>query len=215
MAYSELLAALAESIAKGKEGDARELVEGALGKGIPPDVVMMEGVARGAATVSEWYETYEVGLIEVYEAAEAIKAVFRILEPELKRGRIGPIGRAVIGVIEGDIHDIGKNIVATLLRGAGFEVIDLGRDVLVERFVDEAVDRKADIIAISTMMTTTMPNMRRVVEVLDRRGLRNKIKVLLGGRPITQRFADAIGADGYGKNGYEAVKKAKQLMRER
>ncbi len=215
MAYSELLAALAESIAKGKVGDARELVEGALGKGIPPDVVMMEGVARGAATVSEWYETYEVGLIEVYEAAEAIKAVFRILEPELKRGRIGPIGRAVIGVIEGDIHDIGKNIVATLLRGAGFEVIDLGRDVLVERFVDEAVDRKADIIAISTMMTTTMPNMRRVVEVLDRRGLRNKIKVLLGGRPITQRFADAIGADGYGKNGYEAVKKAKQLMRER
>ena len=215
MAYSELLAALAESIAKGKVGDARELVEGTLGKGIPPDVVMMEGVARGAATVSEWYETYEVGLIEVYEAAEAIKAVFRILEPELKRGRIGPIGRVVIGVIEGDIHDIGKNIVATLLRGAGFEVIDLGRDVLVERFVDEAVDRKADIIAISTMMTTTMPNMRRVVEVLDRRGLRNKIKVLLGGRPITQRFADAIGADGYGKNGYEAVKKAKQLMRER
>lgn len=215
MAYSELLAALAESIAKGKEGDARELVEGALRKGIPPDVVMMEGVARGAATVSEWYETYEVGLIEVYEAAEAIKAVFRILEPELKRGRIGPIGRVVIGVIEGDIHDIGKNIVATLLRGAGFEVIDLGRDVLVDMFVDEAVDRKADIIAISTMMTTTMPNMRRVVEVLDRRGLRNKIKVLLGGRPITQRFADAIGADGYGKNGYEAVKKAKQLMRER
>lgn len=215
MAYSELLAALAESIAKGKVGDARELVEGALRKGIPPDVVMMEGVARGAATVSEWYETYEVGLIEVYEAAEAIKAVFRILEPELKRGRIGPIGRVVIGVIEGDIHDIGKNIVATLLRGAGFEVIDLGRDVLVERFVDEAVDRKADIIAISTMMTTTMPNMRRVVEVLDRRGLRNKIKVLLGGRPITQRFADAIVADGYGKNGYEAVKKAKQLMRER
>lgn len=209
----DLLKELIKAIVDGDRVAARELAKQAINFGLTPELIFSEGVGKGVALVSERYSRYEVWLDDVERAAKAVEAVREVLDPLMKGRR--PIGRVAIGVIEGDIHDIGKNLVSQLLSGVGFEVFDLGRDVPIERFIDEALRRDVDIIALSTMMTTTMPNMRKLIQTLKKRGLRARFKVLIGGGPVTQEFADKIGADGYGKDGYEAIKKARELIEQR
>ena len=174
----------------------------------------------GAVVARRTFETApqadgEYFLPELIQSAEAMKAAMAVLHPVLERSgaeAAASRGRAVIGTIEGDIHDIGKNLVSSLLSANGFEVLDLGADVKVDRFIDAAVEAKADLICLSALLTTTMVNQRRVLSRLHERGLRNRFKVLVGGAPVTQKWADEIGADGYGENATAAVRAALKTL---
>jgi len=162
------------------------------------------------------FEEGEIFLVHLVTAGEMVKkAVSEYIEPSLKKARMErkPLGKVVIGTVAGDIHDIGKNIVATLLFSAGFEVIDLGRDVPVEEFIKAVKEHKPDVLGLSALLTTTMPVQKEVIEALKKNGLRDKVKVIVGGAPVTAQWAEQIGADGYAENGVAAVKLVKKLLK--
>jgi 5-methyltetrahydrofolate--homocysteine methyltransferase len=162
--------------------------------------------------VGDKFRCNEVYVPEVLVAARAMKKSLGLLKPLLTQTGAKPVGTAVIGTVKGDLHDIGKNLVGMMLEGAGFEVIDLGADVAPEKFVQAAKDTRAQIVGISTLLTTTMLGMKDVLHALERAELRSKVKVMVGGAPVTQSFADELGADGYGESAAEAVDKAKELL---
>jgi methanogenic corrinoid protein MtbC1 len=164
------------------------------------------------AVVSRKYDEEEYFVPEILLCADAMYAALEVLRPHVKAESLPHQGKVVIGVIEGDIHDIGKNIVRMMLEGAGLEVHDLGRDVPVARFADEAERLDADIIAMSTLMSTTMEGMRRVVQELERRGTRDRFQILIGGSPLSTTFAESIGAEAYGRDAAEAVRLARQML---
>ncbi len=193
-----------------------ELVDEALKKHSPEEVI--EKALRPAMEeVGRKFEEGEYFIAELALIGDVFKDVFeKKIKPRLKRrGGGDSIGKVVIGTIEGDIHDIGKNIVAIIFEAAGFEVIDLGVDVPAEKFVEEAEKNNADVIAISALLTTTMVNMRKVIEELERRGVRSKYIVAVGGSPVTEEFAKSIGADVYGKDAYDGLKKVIEEIRRR
>jgi corrinoid protein of di/trimethylamine methyltransferase len=162
------------------------------------------------------FEEGEIFLVHLVTAGEMVKkAVSEYIEPSLKKARMErkPLGKVVIGTVAGDIHDIGKNIVATLLFSAGFEVIDLGKDVPVEEFIKAVKEHKPDVLGLSALLTTTMPVQKEVIEALKKNGLRDKVKVIVGGAPVTAQWAEQIGADGYAENGVAAVKLVKKLLK--
>jgi len=192
-----------------------ELVDEALKKHTPEEVI--EKALRPAMEeVGRKFEEGEYFVAELALIGDVFKDVFeRKIKPRLKKKSSDSLGRVVIGTIEGDIHDIGKSIVAVIFEAAGFEVIDLGVDVPAEKFVDEAEKNNADVIAISALLTTSMVNMRKVVEELEKRGVRDKYIVVVGGSPVTEEFARSIGADVYGKDAYDGLKKVIDEIKKR
>ena len=208
----EILEGLKNAVVEMDEDLARELAQEALAQGMDAYDTINRGLIPGMAIVGQKYDDEEYFVPEILLCADAMQAALDILRPHLKPETMPRQGKVVIGVIEGDIHDIGKNIVRMMLEVGGLEVHDLGRDVPVAQFVDEAERLQADIIAISTLMSTTMGNMGRVVEELEKRGTRERFKVIIGGGPISQTFADQIGADCYGRDAAEAVRLAQAFL---
>lgn len=188
------------------------LCEEAVKAGVPAYKVVMEGMAKGMEIVGEKYERNEYFLAELIMAGETMKEGMKALEPHLKAGELKRTGKVVIGTVRGDLHDIGKNIVATLLSAAGFEVIDLGVDVPPEKFVEAVKENSPDIVGMSALLTTTMIEMEDIIKELKKAGLRNKVKVIIGGAPITREFAEKIGADAAARDAVEGVNICKSWM---
>ncbi len=196
------------------EGQAKAVVpkvEQALADGIPADEILQKGLIDAMAEVGRLFEEGEYFVPEMLIAARAMSAALELLKPHLVETGVEPLGRVAIGTVKGDLHDIGKSLVAMMLEGAGFEIINLGVDVAPEKFVEEA-KKGAQIVAMSALLTTTMPNMKNTIQALKEAGLRDKVKVMIGGAPVTQAYADEIGADGYSPDASSAVRKAKELL---
>jgi len=206
------LQALADNIIKGKKNPAVELTNQALQEGIEPQKIINEGLIAGMAVVGEKFKKNEFYVPEVLIAARAMKECMGILKPMLEETGVKPVGTVAIGTVKGDLHDIGKNLVAMMLQGNGFEVIDLGVDVAPEKFIDAVKEQKAEIIALSALLTTTMPGMKQTIDALEAAGVRGGVKVMIGGAPVTQKFSDEIGADGYAPDAASAVDLAKTLV---
>lgn len=203
---------IADEVQKGNSEAVQTLVNEALSQEIPAEPIMNEGLVRGMNIVSEKFKNNECFIPEVLVSAKAMTVGLGILKPLLAEKNVKPLGRAVIGTIQGDLHDIGKNIVGMLLQGAGFEIIDLGADVHVDRFVDSAKNENADLVGMSALLTTTMINMKTVIDGLREAGIRDQVKVIIGGAPVTQAYADQIGADGYATDAATGVDVAKKLL---
>ena len=204
------LKALADAIIKGDQNSAVEITKSALGEGVEAEKVLNEGLIAGMDIIGARFKKNEVYIPEVLIAARAMKMAMEILEPELAKAGVEPIGKLVIGTVQGDLHDIGKNLVAMMLKGAGFEVIDLGVDISVEKFVEQAKASGANLIGMSALLTTTMPGMEKAVKALKEAGI--SAKIMIGGAPVTQGYADKIGADGYSADAASAVDLAKSLV---
>jgi len=203
---------LAEAIISGKKNNAVEMVNAALAEGVGVADIVNEGLIGGMNVVGAKFKNNEFYVPEVLIAARAMKECMAIVKPLLEESGVEPVGTVVIGTVKGDLHDIGKNLVAMMLQGNGFEVIDLGVDVEAENYVQTAIDKGADLIALSALLTTTMPSMQQTVEVLNASAGKGKVKVMIGGAPVTQKFADEIGADGYSPDAASAVDLAKALL---
>lgn len=206
------LQALAQAIINGKAPEAKALTESALAEGVSAAEVLNNGLVAGMNVVGEKFKNNEFYVPEVLIAARAMKNAMEVLRPQLARSGVEPKGKVAIGTVRGDLHDIGKNLVAMMLEGAGFEIQDLGVDVKPEQFV-EAAKNGADIIAMSALLTTTMPAMKDTIEALKSEGVREKTCVMIGGAPVTQNYCDEIGADGYAPDAASAVDKAKELLK--
>jgi len=204
---------IAECLIKGQAPKVKELVQAALDQGIAPGTVLSEGLIAGMNVIGERFKKNEIYVPEVLIAARAMKMGMEVLKPKLAAAGVEPIGKVVIGTVKGDLHDIGKNLVAMMLEGAGFQVIDCGIDCPAEKFIKAAQENGAAVIAMSALLTTTMPAMKQVIEALAAQGLKGKVKTMIGGAPVTQNYADEIGADGYSADAASAVDLAKALLR--
>ncbi len=204
------LKALAEAVIKGDQATAVSTTKAALSEGMAPKSILDEGLIAGMDVVGDRFKKNEVYIPEVLIAARAMKMAMEVLEPELAKAGVQPIGKLVIGTVQGDLHDIGKNLVAMMLKGAGFEVIDLGVDVAPARFVEEAKSKNVQLVGMSALLTTTMPGMEKTIKALQEAGV--KAKVMVGGAPVTQSFAEKIGAQGYAPDAASAVDTAKSLV---
>jgi 5-methyltetrahydrofolate--homocysteine methyltransferase len=205
------LSILAKSLIDGKAEEVGKLTQKALDDGVPPDEILNEGLISGMDFVGERFKNGELYIPEVLIAAKAMHAGMDILRPILASSGIEPIGKVAIGTVKGDLHDIGKNLVSMMMEGAGFEICDLGIDVPPEEFV-EAVRDGADIIAMSALLTTTMVSMKTTLEALEEAGLRDEVKVMIGGAPVTRDYAALIGTDEYARDAASAAIKAKEIM---
>lgn len=210
----ELFQSMAQSIIDGDPDLAAELARKAIEQGIDPLEAINKGFVPGVDYVGEQYEKGEMFLPDLVLAGEAMKAAVAVLEPEITRrgGQRQTMGTVVIGTVEGDIHEIGKTLVATMLSVGGFKVYDLGVDVPVATFVEKAREVNADIVGMSALLTTTMVRQRDVIEALEDAGLRSRVKVIVGGAPVTRAWAEEIGADGYSEDAIGAVAIAKRLL---
>ena len=204
------LKALSEAIIKGDQNTAVEVTKAALAEGTAAESVLNDGLVAGMDVIGSRFKKNEVYIPEVLIAARAMKSAMEILEPELAKAGVEPVGKFVVGTAQGDLHDIGKNLVAMMLKGAGFEVIDLGVDVSAEKFVEQAREAGAQLIGISALLTTTMPGIEKTIQALKEAGV--PAKVMIGGAPVTQDYADKIGADGYAADAASAVDLAKSLV---
>jgi 5-methyltetrahydrofolate--homocysteine methyltransferase len=198
------------------DGQAKAAVARAtqgLEEGIPAEVLLRDGLISAMQEVGRLFEEGEIFVPEMLVSARAMNATLVVLKPLLatEGSEARSEGKVVIGTVQGDLHEIGKNLVAIMLEGSGFEVVDLGTDVSPERFL-EAAEAGADVVAMSALLTTTMTNMKAVVEALGRAGLRDKVRIIVGGAPITDRFASEIGADGYAPDASKAVRKVRELL---
>ena len=208
----DLLKRIATHLEAGEEEPVRELTARALAEGQAPGRVLDEGLIAGMNVVGERFREREIFLPDVLLAARAMRAGLEVLEPVLARDGVPSAGRVVIGSVRGDLHDIGKNLVGILLKGAGFEVVDLGNDVAPERFVEEALARGAPVIGMSALLTTTMPAMKEVVDLLRARGMADRVRTIVGGAPVSETFARAIGADAYAFDAASAVERVRALI---
>jgi 5-methyltetrahydrofolate--homocysteine methyltransferase len=204
------LKALHDAVVTGDAKTSRALTEQALAEGVDPLKLVNESLVPAMDEVGRRYESNEYFVPELLISARAMKAALELIRPLLTARGDKPIGRVAIGTVRGDLHDIGKNLVASLLEGGGFEVIDLGVNVSPERFIATIKEKNATIVAMSALLTTTMPAMKTTIEALKQAGVRDKVKVLIGGAPITQKYAEEIGADGYSENAVGAVALAKK-----
>ena len=208
----EYLQKLSDYVFEYEDEKIAQVAKDYLNEGYPALDAIMDGLVDGMKRAGDMFQKDEYFVTDILLCSDAMENALEVLRPCLEKKDISSGHKIVIGVIEGDTHDIGKNLVKTMLQTEGFEVIDLGRDVPVNEFVSTAVKENAEIIAMSTLMTTTMPNMRRVIEKLENENMRSKFKIMIGGGPISQNFADKIKADGYSKDAVEAVKLAKRLV---
>jgi 5-methyltetrahydrofolate--homocysteine methyltransferase len=202
---------LRRSVVRGDTGEVRRLVAQTLAEGVPPATVLEQGLVSAMTEVGERFECGEFYIPEMLVAARAMKAGLELLRPELSRARIPLAGRVVIGSVEGDLHDIGKNLVGIMLEGAGFDVVDLGTNVAAERFVAAARDG-ADLVGISALLTTTMTRIPHVIQALAAAGLRRRVSVIIGGAHVNQAFATEAGADGYAPDASQAAVLARRLL---
>lgn len=202
---------LYEAILNGKLEQAVEVTNAAIAEGIDPQIVINEYMVRGMEEIGARFESGKAFVPNLLMSARAMKGALEILKPLLKGGQASTAGTVVIGTVKGDLHDIGKNLVASMLEGCGFEVINLGVDVPCDRFVEAAKEHNADIICLSALLTTTMNYMKDVVKAVEDAGLKGKVKIMVGGAPLNNDFAMAIGADGYSSNANEAVALARKL----
>ena len=211
MIRGELFNDIRKAIVEGDKPRAQELAKEAVRSGADLNEVIDKGYVPGIQAVGELWEKGEYFLPELITSGECMKAAMDILQPEMAKANIKSrsLGKIVIGTVEGDIHDIGKNLVASMLQANGFEVFDLGADVKLERFIEKAEAEKADLICLSALLTTTMLNQKRFIEMLRQKGFYGKYKVLVGGAPATRKWAEDIGAQGYAENAALAVKAAK------
>jgi 5-methyltetrahydrofolate--homocysteine methyltransferase len=207
------LNALKDAIIAGDVKGCTVLTEVAIQAGLPPQRILTEALIAGMDVVGEKFRCNEVYVPEVLVAARAMKKSLAMLKPLLANTGAKPVGVAVLGTVRGDLHDIGKNLVGMMWEGAGFEVVDLGADVPPDKFIQAVKDTNAQLVGISTLLTTTMLGMKDVIQALDRAQLRPRVKVLVGGAPVTETFAQEIGADGYGDSAATAVDKAKALLK--
>lgn len=214
MTKEDILKELAECVVEMEEERVVELAEEAIKAGLTPDEAILEGLSKGMEKVSELFEEGEYFIPEVVVCADAMYAGIDYLK-QFKEKESKYNGTVVIGVVEGDTHDIGKNIVGIMLEAAGFKIYDLGRNVELKKFVDKAEEVKADLIILSSLMTTTMVYMKDIIEDLHSRNIDKRPFVMVGGAPVSQSFAREIGADGYSTNAPEAVRLAKELMMKR
>jgi len=208
----KVLNSLYDAIVAGDASRAPGLVQQALDSGLPAPQILIEAMISAMNHVGKMFEEGEFFIPEMLIAARAMQAGLAVLKPHLMQADVKATGRVVAGTVKGDLHDIGKNLVCMLLEGAGFEIIDLGTDVVPEKFVEVVKEGKADIVALSALLTTTMPNMKVTIEALKSAGVREKAKVIIGGAPLTQAYADQIGADGFAPDASRAVALAKSLM---
>jgi 5-methyltetrahydrofolate--homocysteine methyltransferase len=200
------------SVMEGEADAVKEKVQAALDASIPASVILNDGMIAAMGEVGRLFEEGEYFVPEMLISARAMQSGLALLKPYLKEADVKSAGKVVIGTVKGDLHDIGKNLVAMMLEGAGFEIIDLGTDVAPERFVAAAREHGAQIVALSALLTTTMPAMKATLEALVAAGLREQVKVMIGGAPITQDYATQIGADGFSPDASRAVATAKSLV---
>lgn len=207
-----LISEISEFLQKGRTKNVKELVQNALDEGLNPKDILNEGLLDGMMIIGTKFKNNEVFVPEVLVAARAMNAGLTVLEPKLVEIGNKPVGKAVIGTVKGDLHDIGKNLVAMMLKGAGFEVYDIGVDVEGEAFIDKAEEVGADVICMSALLTTTMPSMKTCIDLLIEKGLRDKYIVMVGGAPVNESFAKQIGADYYTPDAASAAEVAKQAV---
>lgn len=209
-----ILKEIYDGVIAGQQNLVGEKVKNALDAGIEPVLILNEGMIAAMAEVGRLFEEGEFFVPEMLIAARAMKAGMSLLKPHLLQADIKSAGLVAVGTVKGDLHDIGKNLVAMMLEGAGFEILDLGTDVSPEEYVDAVRNGGADIVAMSALLTTTMPNMQATIEALEAADLRQSVKVLIGGAPVTDSYARSIGADGYGSDASRAVSVAKAVLEE-
>ena len=212
--HTDLFSAMAQSIIDGEQEQAEELARQALEQDIDPLEAINQGYIAGISHVGQQFSCGEAFLPELVMAGEAMKAALAVLEPEMaRRGTQRQVlGRVVLATVKGDIHDIGKTLVGTMMSASGFQVFDLGSDVPLPKIVAKAQEVSADIVGLSALLTTTMVNQRAAIQQLIEAGLRDKVKVMVGGAPVTQSWAQEIGADGYSEDAAGAVAVAKKLL---
>ena len=208
----ELLQKISEELQKGNYEEIPKLVQEALNANIPPSKILSNGLVAGMDVVGEKFRRDEFFMPEVLISARAMQAGMNILRPKLIETGVKLAGKIVLGTVKGDLHDIGKNLVGMLMEGAGFQVIDLGIDVPSERFVEAVKMNRPNILGLSSLLTTTMPKMKEVIESLVEAGVRGKVKVMVGGAPVTEKFAKDVGADAYAPEAASAVEKARELI---
>ena len=195
----------------GDEGKLAQLVREALDGGVSATQILNEGLISGMDIIGEKMENEDMFIPEVLKSARAMSSAVKILTPLLAEGEVRVAGKVVIGTVKGDLHDIGKNLVAMMLESAGFRVYNLGVDIAPDRFVAELKTREANLLCLSALLTTTMPMMKRTIDAVAASGLRDQVKILVGGAPVTEKFANDIGADGYAPDAGSAVKVAKAI----
>jgi len=204
------LKALGEAIIKGDQKTAVEITQAAIDEGMAPGTILEDGLIGGMNVVGVRFKANEVYIPEVLIAARAMKMSMEILEPKLAEAGVEPLAKAMVGTVQGDLHDIGKNLVIMMLKGAGFDVTDVGIDISAEKFVEVAKETGATVIGLSALLTTTMPAMEKAVAALKEAGV--NAKIMIGGAPLTQAYADKIGADGYAADAASAVDVAKSFI---
>ncbi len=204
------LKVLADAVIKGDQNTAVQLTEAAMEEGVAVKSILDDGLIGGMDELAARWKRNEVYIPEVLIAARAMKAAMQILEPELVKAGVEPAGKFLIGTVQGDLHDIGKNLVAMMLKGAGFKVADIGVDIAPEKFIEQAKATDAQLIGMSALLTTTMPAMEKTLKAMRDAGV--SAKIVVGGAPVTQAYADKIGADGYAADAASAVDLAKILV---
>ncbi len=203
---------LNEAVLEGDWKTAVAVTEAAIAAGLAPLAIVTECLVPAMDEVGRRFECEEYFVPEMLLSARAMMASMNILRPLMAAAGAQPVGRVAIGTVKGDLHDIGKNLVGAMLEGGGFEVIDLGADVSPERFIEAVANGSASLVAVSALLTVTMPAMKTIVDAFRSAGLREKVKIMVGGAPVTQQYADAIGADGYGESAGAAVALARKLV---
>ena len=206
------LNAISEALQKGKANDVKEMVQAAVDEGVTARKILEEGMMAGMDIVGRKFKNNEIYVPEVLIAARAMNAGITILRPLLVSEEVKPRGTVVIGTVKGDLHDIGKNLVKMMMEGKGFNVVDMGTDVSADQFVAAAKENDADTICCSALLTTTMTEMKSVIEKADAEGIRTTVKIMVGGAPVTQQFCDSIGADAYTPDAASAAERAVELM---
>lgn len=206
------LTIVARLVIEGEEQEVRKLVQEAITEGATPDKVLNEGLIAGMNVVGERMRKREIFVPEVLHSAKAMTAGMDLLTPLLVTGGLSLGPKVVLGTAKGDIHEIGKNLVGMMLKGAGFQVVDLGIDVPAERFVQVVEEQKAKVLGMSALLTTTMPEMGNTIEALKAAGIRDRVRVIVGGAPVSPEYANEIGADGYARDAARAVDKVRELI---
>ena len=201
-----------ENLHAGNAEGVKSNVEQALKSGMSADEILQQGMMKAMGIIGEKFKNDEIFVPEVLVAARAMKSGMEVLKPVLIDDKVESQGTVLLGTVKGDLHDIGKNLVGMMLEGGGFDVIDMGVDIEADEFVNKLREEQADVLAMSALLTTTMPEMKNVIDVLKEEGLRDKVKVIIGGAPVTNDYAEQIEADGYAKDAASAVDKVKEVV---
>ncbi len=204
--------AISQAIIAGRGAEVKDFLTAALAEGADPGRLINEALISGMSVVGERFRKNEIYIPEVLLAARAMHSGLDVLRPALAAHKIQPVGTIIIGTVKGDLHDIGKNLVGMMFEGAGFQVVDLGVDVSPDKFMAAVQEHGAQLLGLSALLTTTMPQMKNTISALEQAGIRRQVRVLVGGAPVTQDYADKIGADGYSADAASAVIKGKELM---